>query len=50
MPLMFEIGCAFRTATEENVPYADFFLFVLSANLGKAEYKLAVVALPRLML
>lgn len=50
MSLMFEIGCAFRTSTEENVLYSDFFLFILSANLGEAEYKLAVVALPRLML
>lgn len=46
---MFEIGCTFRTATEENVPYSDFFLFILSANLGKAEYKLPVVTLPRLI-
>lgn len=50
MSLMFEIGYAFRTVTEENVLYCDFFLFVLSANLGKGEYKLAVVGLPRLML
>lgn len=50
MSLMFEIGCAFRTGTEENVLYSDFFLFILSANLGKAENKLAVVALPRLVL
>lgn len=48
--LVFEIGCAFRIVTEENVLYSDFFFFVLSANLGKAEYKLTVVALPRLML
>lgn len=46
---MFEIGCAFRTVTEENVLYSDFFL-ILSAILGKAEYQLDVVALLRLML
>lgn len=47
---MFEIGCAYRTVMEENVLYSDFFLFILSANLGKAEYEVAVVALPRLVL
>lgn len=50
LSLMFEIGCAFRTVTEENILYSDFFLLILSANLGKAECKPAVVALPRLML
>lgn len=49
MLLMLEIVCASRTVTEENVLYSDFFRLVLSANLGKAEYKVAVVTLPILV-
>lgn len=50
MLLLFEIGCAYRTVTKENVLYSDFFPLILSASVGKAEYKVAVVALPILVL
>ena len=50
MLLLFEIGCADRTVSEENVLHSYFFALSFSAKLSKAEYKVAVVALPILVL